>query len=212
MVLLVHPLPDLDACSLVRRLTSEPPAPMVLVLSTSPDLECRLRYLAAGAVDYLLQPCALAEMRARILTYLLRPGSASPLRERRRGDRRRNDRRKGDRRSGGAPAPANGASSPAYEPVLSLDPARHCAMVGGQTIPLSTREFSLLSMLSAAPDGSCTAEEILRDLWRDSESNSNVIQVTVGRLRKKVGPDCIKTLRGSGYRLGMRINYVAYGE
>jgi DNA-binding response OmpR family regulator len=144
-------------------------------------------------------------MRARILTYLIRPGVPARLRERRQADRRTDDRRNNERRV------SDRTGSPSRDPVLSLDSARQCALIGEQMIPLTSREFSLLSKLSAAPNGSCTAEEIRRDLWQNSESSSNVIQVTVGRLRKKVGADCIKTQRGSGYRLGMRVNYLPRG-
>ena len=74
----------------------------------------------------------------------------------------------------------------------------------GRPVELSQREFDLLRLFLVNPRRVLTREQILDAVWGlDSEAASNVVDVYVGYLRRKLGqPELIRTLRGVGYRLG----------
>lgn len=83
-----------------------------------------------------------------------------------------------------------------------LDLRRRTATVDGQTIDLSAREFALAEMLFRHPDQVLSREQLLSTVWGyDFEPDSNVVEVYVGYLRKKLGAHRIETVRRMGYRL-----------
>ena len=74
-------------------------------------------------------------------------------------------------------------------------------MVGGEVLDLSAREFALAEIFMLHPGQVLTREQLLDHVWGyDFDPGSNVVDVYVGYLRKKVGNDTISTLRGVGYR------------
>ena len=99
-------------------------------------------------------------------------------------------------------------SGTALAPVLvrgdiRLDPAQRTATRAGRRLELSPREFSLLETLLAAEGAPLTAEELLSRVWDEyTDPFSNVVKVTVARLRRKLGdPPAIETVPGGGYRV-----------
>jgi DNA-binding response OmpR family regulator len=89
---------------------------------------------------------------------------------------------------------------------LVLDPARRTVTRAGTAIDLTAREFSLLQFLMRHPGDLVTKQQIMQNVWDfDFDGDSNVVEVYIGRLRRKVdkpfGREDIETLRGSGYRL-----------
>ena len=99
-------------------------------------------------------------------------------------------------------------SGTALAPVLvcgdiRLDPAQRTATRAGRRLELSPREFSLLETLLAAEGTPLTAEELLSRVWDEyTDPFSNVVKVTVARLRRKLGdPPAIETVPGGGYRV-----------
>ena len=85
---------------------------------------------------------------------------------------------------------------------IRLDLIRRTAEAGGRRVVLSEREFALLERLMRASGEVCSREQLLQDVWGVSfDPGSNVVDVTVRRLRAKLGPDTIGTVRNVGYRL-----------
>lgn len=85
---------------------------------------------------------------------------------------------------------------------VQLDLRTRRVSVGGRTHDLSAREFTLLDVLLRHPDHVLSREQLLSTVWGyDYEPGSNVVDVYVGYLRKKLGPGRIETVRGMGYRL-----------
>ena len=86
---------------------------------------------------------------------------------------------------------------------IRLDPAQRTATRAGRRLELSPREFSLLETLLAAEGAPLTAEELLSRVWDEyTDPFSNVVKVTVARLRRKLGdPPAIETVPGGGYRV-----------
>jgi two-component system OmpR family response regulator len=91
---------------------------------------------------------------------------------------------------------------------LSLDLASRVVTVDGRPLELTAREYTLLELLALEPDTTFSRTAITERLYaEDADRDSNVIDVFVARLRRKleaaglVGADLIRTQRGAGYRL-----------
>ena len=73
---------------------------------------------------------------------------------------------------------------------------------GDRTVELSAREFSLAETFMQHPDQILSREQLLSRVWGyDYDPGSNIVDVYVANLRRKLGPDVIETRRGAGYRL-----------
>jgi DNA-binding response OmpR family regulator len=103
---------------------------------------------------------------------------------------------------------ALGRRRPAASPVfthgdLVVDTARRIATRGGAVLALTRKEFGVLEVLLLADGATVSAEELLERVWDEHlDPFSNIVQVTVGRLRRKLGdPPLITTVIGAGYRL-----------
>ncbi len=88
---------------------------------------------------------------------------------------------------------------------IELDTGTRAASRGGTELPLTLKEFALLEFFMRHPNQALNRETILDHLWGfDFASFSNVVDVHVKNLRKKLGNDgeeIIKTVRGIGYRM-----------
>ncbi len=87
---------------------------------------------------------------------------------------------------------------------LELDPGRHEVRRAGRLIPLTAREFAVLRRLLAAGGAVVSRRELLAAGWDDLVApSSNVVDVVIARLRRKLGPPpVLHTHRGAGFRLG----------
>ncbi|WP_017593011.1 response regulator transcription factor [Nocardiopsis potens] len=85
---------------------------------------------------------------------------------------------------------------------VTLDLGARAASVDGSTVTLSAREFALLKVLVQHPGQVLSQPQLLDLVWGyDFEGSSNVVEVYVSQLRRKLGPGRIETVRGVGYRL-----------
>lgn len=86
---------------------------------------------------------------------------------------------------------------------LTIQLADRRVLREGAPVDLSGREWAVLARLAARPDAIVSKAQIEEALYAfGSEIESNTVEVYVSRLRKKLGKDCVETLRGIGYRLG----------
>ena len=84
---------------------------------------------------------------------------------------------------------------------LTVDLAAHRAFLEGREIPLSARELSLLATFMRHPGQVLSRGQLLRLVWDlDFDPGSNVVEVYVSALRRKLGTSFIETVRGLGYR------------
>jgi two-component system, OmpR family, response regulator len=165
-------LPRLDGLSLLRELQQLRPELPVVIVSARTDLETKLRGFGLGACDYVSKPFSFDELLARIRAQLRLVG------------------RGGD----GTVVAAGG---------LTLDVARRQATLGAVVAELSDREFRLLHHLVRHQGEVVSRERLLSDVWGyHFDPRSNVVDVCVRRLRKKLGEEApIETVRHGGYRL-----------
>jgi DNA-binding response OmpR family regulator len=99
-------------------------------------------------------------------------------------------------------------AQPALPPVLvsgdiRVDPARRIVQRAGTRLELSSKELAVLELLLAADGAVVSAEELLARAWDEAaDPFSNVVKVTVSRLRRKLGdPPVIETVPHAGYRI-----------
>jgi DNA-binding response OmpR family regulator len=85
---------------------------------------------------------------------------------------------------------------------VALDLRTRRVHVGGQDVELTAREFVLAETFFRHPGQVLSREQLLSHVWGyDYDPGSNIVDVYVGYLRKKIGDERIKTMRGMGYRL-----------
>ena len=94
---------------------------------------------------------------------------------------------------------------------LTMDPANHTVQRGGAPIELTPREFTILEYLMRSPNRILTREMVEAHVWNfDFISGSNVVDVYIRRLRKKIDDPypvkLLETVRGVGYRLAPPAN------
>ena len=172
LVLLDLMLPGLDGLDVLDALHRRRPELPVLILSARADLPTKLRGFELGASDYVSKPVALDELLARVRVQLRRSH------------------------------PDDGSTS-LRGGRLVLDLARRQASLGDVVCDLSDREFRLLHHLVLHVGEVISRERLLAEVWGYTfDPGSNVVEVCVRRLRKKLGPEApIETVRHAGYRL-----------
>ena len=170
-------LPGMDGFEVLRRLRSEGWAMPVIVLTARGSVADRVTGLEEGADDYMPKPFSMAELLARIRRRL---ATVTPATE-------------------SAP---DDATSLVVGPVR-LDLRTRQVRVHQRVAELSAREFALLEALMRHPGEVVSREELLRTVWQYAHAPAtNVVDVYVGYLRRKVGPGVIETVRGVGFRVG----------
>jgi len=99
---------------------------------------------------------------------------------------------------------ASGRAEPLVERgPLALNPATHEVRWHGEPVEVSGREFALLAALAERPGAVVSRSQLEEKLYGWNESiGSNAVEVHIHNLRRKLGDDAIRTVRGLGYRLG----------
>lgn len=165
-------LPDADGFSVLRRLREARNSMPVIVLTARSSVTDTVAALEGGADDYMPKPFRFEELLARVRLRLRADGA------------------------GGAEATVLTVGD------VSLDLRTRRARVAGKEVDLSAREFALAEMFLRNPDQVLSREQLLSRVWgMDFDPGSNVVDVYVRYLRKKLGADVVETVRGMGYRL-----------
>ena len=164
-------LPLMDGFAVLRRLREGRNAIPVIILTARDSVTDTVAGLEGGADDYMAKPFRFEELLARIRLRLKTDTRAPESTVLRYGD-------------------------------LALDLRSRRAAVGSRTVELSAREFALAEMFLRNPGQVLSREQLLSHVWGyDFDPGSNVVDVYVRYLRKKLGADRIETMRGAGYRL-----------
>ena len=166
-------LPNMDGWQILETLRRGGRDMPVLFLTARDQVEDRVRGLERGADDYLVKPFAFSELLARVRT-LLRRGRAEP-----------------------EPTTLRVAD-------LELDLLGHRATRGGQRIDLTAKEFALLELFMRRRGEVLPRSLIASQVWdMNFDSDTNVVEVAVRRLRRKIDEPfdtrLIQTIRGMGY-------------
>ena len=169
MVLLDLGLPGKDGMEVLRAVREKNNPIPLLIITARDGLDDRIRGLDGGADDYVLKPFEMTELLARMRAVLRRKGGSA------------------------VQILSNGT--------LSLDPAtREVSASGKAALLLSNREYALLHALMIRP-GAILSRADLEDRvygWGE-EVESNAIEYLIHALRKKLGAESIKNVRGMGW-------------
>ncbi len=84
---------------------------------------------------------------------------------------------------------------------LQIDRISYTASIDGKEVILPKKEFELLYYLAKKPNKVFSRDELLRDIWgTDVYVLSRTVDVHIRKIREKIGDDCIKTVKGVGYK------------
>jgi DNA-binding response OmpR family regulator len=171
LLLLDLGLPRMDGADVLRRLRAAGSTVPVVVLTARDGEQDTVAGLEGGADDYVHKPFRFRELLARVRLRLREPVSA--------------------------------AASELRSGALRLDLHTRTARVDGseRDVVLTAREFALLETLLRHPGRVLSREQLLSHVWGyDHAGGTNVVDVYVSYLRRKLGADAVQTVRGMGYR------------
>jgi len=168
-------LPGLDGLGIITTIRAAGKTTPALILSALGEVDERIRGLRAGGDDYLVKPFAFGELLARIDALLRR----------------------------GSPAASQTVLRIAD---LEMDLLARVVRRGGREIPLQPREFRLLEYLMRNAGRVVSRTMLFESVWDyHFDPRTNVIDVHIGRLRRKIDREferpLIHTIRGTGYSL-----------
>jgi DNA-binding response OmpR family regulator len=165
-------LPGLDGFEVLEQLRAQGSRMPVVVLTARDSVTDTVSALDGGADDYMSKPFRFAELQARVRLRL--------------------------RQVNAVPADAEVALAAGG---VRLDLRTRRATVDGREVELSAREFNLAEIFMRNAGQVLSREQLLDHVWGfDFDPGSNVVDVYVGYLRRKLGSHAIATVRGMGYR------------
>lgn len=168
-------LPGMDGFQVLSRIRESGSTLPVIILTARDSVADTIAGLEGGADDYMPKPFSFGELLARIR---LRLRDAQSGRE------------------------DESVSTVLTAGDISLDLHSRKVTVGGKERDLSAREFVLLETFLRHPGHVLSREQLLSHVWGyDFDPGSNVVDVYIRYLRKKIGAESIETVRGMGYRL-----------
>lgn len=171
LVVLDIGLPKRDGFAVLQAMRKAGVATPVIILTARDSVGDTVAGLEGGADDYMTKPFRFEELLARVRLRLKPSGATPELTVLRH----------------------NG---------LSLDLRTRRVQTADATTDLTAREFALLELFLRHPGQVLSREQILSHVWGyDFDPGSNVVDVYVRTLRRKIGQDRIATVRGMGYRL-----------
>ena len=164
-------LPGMEGLEVCRRIQRSRPVPVLMLTALDAETDV-LVGLGVGADDYMTKPFSMRELVARVRALL-----------------RRVERR-----------PPAGETLRVGE--LELDPGERRVRIAGAAVDLTPTEFELLAVLAARPGTVHTREQLLAEVWgwRDG-SGTRTVDSHVRGLRRKLGPQWLRTVHGVGYAL-----------
>lgn len=166
-------LPDMDGFEVLEQIRGQGATLPIIVLTARSSVEDTVSGLEQGADDYMSKPFRFEELLARIRLRLKTANSEDPT-------------NMVQINVGG----------------LHLDLRTRCATIDGEPVELSAREFTMLQAFMEHPDQVLFRSQLLDMVWGyDFDPGSNVVDVYVRYLRRKIGSERIVTVRGMGYRL-----------
>jgi two-component system, OmpR family, response regulator QseB len=171
LIILDLGLPGKDGLTILEELRGQGVQTPVIILTARDDIQDKVVGFEAGADDYVTKPFRFEELLARIRARLRNSGSNENQFEK---ELRFNN--------------------------VTLNLQTRRVHVGDRIVELSAREFTLAETLLRHPNQVMSREQLLDHVWGcDYNISSNIVDVYIGYLRKKLGENFVKTIRGMGY-------------
>ncbi len=167
-------LPGKDGEEVLTELRGQGQQIPIIILSARDQIKDKVAGLEGGANDYMTKPFSFEELLARVRLQLRSPQVAQEPK----------------------------SATVVQFGNITLNLHQRAVTVDEREIKLSHQEFILLDTLMRHPNQVMSREDLLNYVWGYSyDPNSNIVNVYIGYLRKKLGNDLIETVRGVGYRL-----------
>ena len=171
-------LPDKDGNHVIDELRGQGATLPIVILTARGDIQDKVEGLECGANDYVTKPFHFEELLARVRAHLRQ---ATMTVQAGKGTHKAQILRAGS---------------------IALNLLTRQVHVGGELVNLPAREFTLVETFLRHPNQVLSREQLLDRVWGyDYAPGSNIVDVYIGYLRKKLGSDLIETVRGVGYRL-----------
>ncbi len=176
LIILDLMLPGIDGLSLCKKIKSDErfkKLPIIMLTARTEEID-RVVGLEMGADDYVSKPFSMRELIARVKAVLRRTGDYKGLDK-------------------GTEVISSGR--------LSINLTSHQAIFNEQLIELTPKEYELIKLLLQNPDRVFTRNNLLDKIWGyDYYGDTRTVDVHIRRIRKKISPEIIKTVRGVGYK------------
>ncbi len=170
-------LPGKDGEEVLEELRGQGQQLPIIILSAKNQTQDKVTGLEGGANDYMTKPFSFEELLARVRLQLRSPQT---------------------------PQQFQSVTMIQFGEIV-LDLRQHIVKVRDREIKLSNQEFILLDILMRHANQVLSRENLLNYVWGYSyDPSSNIVDVYIGYLRKKLGNDFIETVRGVGYRLCLK--------
>jgi DNA-binding response OmpR family regulator len=165
-------LPGQDGFAALRTIRARGEKLPVLILTARDEVVDTVTGLDLGADDYVTKPFVFEELLARVRARLR------------------------------APEPSGDSALELDAGGVRLDVLSRRAEVDGDDVELTAKEFTMLETFLRHPGQVLSREQLLSHVWGyDFDPGSNIVDVYVGYLRRKLGAERFETVRGMGYRL-----------
>ncbi|WP_421657697.1 response regulator transcription factor [Leptothermofonsia sp. ETS-13] len=166
-------LPGKDGLEVLEELRGQGQTLPIIILTARDDIHDKVAGLEGGADDYVTKPFRFEELLARVRARLRQVSSSQTITQ--------------DVLKSGA---------------ITLNLRTRQVTLNGAVVDLSAREFTMAETFLRHPGQVLSREQLLDRVWGyDYDPGSNIVDVYVGYLRKKLGNALIETVRGFGYRL-----------
>jgi two-component system, OmpR family, response regulator QseB len=173
LIILDLGLPDMDGWAVLKELRKRGEQMPIIILTARDDIHDKIAGLEGGANDYMTKPFSFQELLARVRLRLKENKVVLEKEE--------HIFKAGN---------------------ISLNLHTHQVYIDDKIVELPAREFTLLETLMKNPGFAISREQLLKEVWGyDYDPGTNIVDVYVGYLRKKMGSELIETVRGVGYRL-----------
>jgi len=178
LLLLDIMLPEEDGLEILKKLRSSDKTvdlPVILLTAKGSEYD-KVTGLDLGADDYVVKPFGIMELISRIKAVLRRAESRT----------------------------RPGLVEDIHIGSLVISPSRRCVKSFGEPVPLTLKEYQLLTLLASKVGDVFTRDEILKSVWEyDYDGENRTVDVHIRTLRQKLGKsgNLVETVRGVGYRL-----------
>lgn len=165
-------MPGIDGIEMLRKLRADSNVYVIMLTARSEETD-KIIGLRMGADDYVTKPFSPRELIARVHAALRRLSDSNKVKQ---------------------------TTTLEFQDLV-IDPTSRTVTANDLPIELTKTEFDLLEMLARNAGIALSRERLLQDVWEfDFSGESRMVDVHIGNLRKKIGLDVIKTVRGIGYK------------
>lgn len=171
LVLLDLMLPKIDGFAVCEILRKESATPIIMLTALDDD-DCQIKGFDMLADDYITKPFSMPLVLRRIEAVLRR-----------------------------ADAPSDNTDIIHYKNIC-LNKSSYMLKVDGETVALTTREFEILELLLENQGRVFSRDALLNSIWNyDYFGDEKIVNTHIKNIRRKLGIDCIETIRGVGYKI-----------